>query len=162
MKNAIQSVEGYPGLYWQWCGLEDMGPVLMYDMLAMREAIFVVEQECIYQELDGRDKSACHLLVQNQQEVIACLRLLPPGIKQTHVRIGRVAVATKWRGQGIARIMMNLATRKAELDYPSSAVFLDAQTYLRKFYESIGFEACGDEFLEDGIPHVPMHKVINR
>ena len=134
----------------------EMDPVLLYDMLALREAIFVVEQTCIYQELDGQDKSALHLLVKQDDEAVACLRVLPPGGNEARVRIGRVAVSVHWRKRGIARMMIVKALEKAQLDYPSRMVCLDAQTYLQGFYETLGFQICGKEFLEDGIPHIPM------
>ena len=78
MKNVKQNVPAYPDLHWCWYGLGDMKPVLLYDLLALREAIFVVEQSCIYQELDGLDKIAKHLLVTQKEAVVACLRVLPP------------------------------------------------------------------------------------
>jgi len=156
MKSVNQHVQGYPGLQWCWYHLEEMDPLLLYDMLALREAIFVVEQSCIYQELDGRDKSAQHLLVNHNHEAVACLRVLPPGGDETCVRIGRVAVSVRWRKRGIARMLIEKALEKVTLDYPSSMVCLDAQTYLQRFYENLGFQVCGNEFLEDGIPHIPM------
>ena len=147
---------GYPGLHWCWYTLEEMEPVLLYDMLALREAIFVVEQACIYQELDGLDKSARHLLMIKKQAVVAYLRVLPPGGHETGVRIGRVAVASDWRKRGLARVMMHRAIEQAEVDYPSSTIYLNAQTYLQGFYKTLGFRVSGVEFLEDGIPHIPM------
>lgn len=156
MKSAKQSVPQYPDLQFCWYRLADMTPVLLYDMLALREAIFVVEQTCIYQELDGLDKDAQHLLVEQGDKVVACLRLLPPGAQQTSSRIGRVAVSPEWRKQGVARWMVLNAVEKSRLDYPSNSIYLDAQTYLRRFYTSLGFQVCGDEFIEDGIPHIPM------
>jgi predicted GNAT family N-acyltransferase len=94
-----------------------MAPEILYDLLALREAIFVVEQTCIYHELDGLDKIAQHLLLKHDDDVIACLRLLPPFEKEPRVRIGRVAVSKKWRKQGIARVMMHKPTCKASI-YP--------------------------------------------
>jgi ElaA protein len=125
-------------------------------MLALREAIFVGEQSCIYQELDGLDKMAEHLLAIQNEEVVACLRLLPPGEREARVRIGRVAVSSAWRNRGMARLMMQKAIEEARCNYPSSGICLNAQTYLQGFYKSLGFQLSGDEFLEDGIPHVPM------
>ena len=156
MKSVKQELPGKPGLNWCWYSLDEMRPVQLYDMLALREAIFVVEQTCIYQELDGRDKVAHHLLVTQQETVVACLRVLPPTETQTRVRIGRVAVSPTWRKQGLARLMVQNAIDKIRLDYPSSGIYLDAQTYLQCFYSSLGFRVCGDEFLEDGIPHIAM------
>jgi len=156
MKSAEQKLPGKPGLYWCWYCLEDMRPFQLYDMLALREAIFVVEQTCIYQELDGRDKSAQHLLVTQSDTTIACLRILPPEAAQARVRVGRVAVSQAWRKKGLARLMMQNAIDKIRLDYPSCGICLDAQTYLQGFYLSLGFQVCGEAFLEDGIPHIPM------
>ena len=156
MKSAKQQQPVFPKLRWRWLMLEQMEPVLLYDMLALREAIFVVEQRCIYQELDGLDKIAEHLLAIQNGKVVACLRLLPPAASEAGVRIGRVAVASAWRKRGMARLMMQKAIEKARSSYPSSGIFLNAQTYLQGFYLSLGFRVCGDDFLEDGIPHVPM------
>jgi len=152
-----QQVPEFPELRWCWYKLQEMEPVLLYDMLALREAIFVVEQRCVYQELDGLDKIAQHLLMTSGQAVVACLRLLPPEGQVSRVRIGRVAVSLDWRKQGMAGMMMRQAIERSRQDYPSCEIYLDAQTYLQGFYKSLGFRFCGDEFLEDGIPHVPMH-----
>jgi ElaA protein len=150
MKSTKQS------LRWNWYGFDDMGLSLLYDMLALREAIFVVEQKCVYQELDGRDKSALHLVVTSVGVVVACLRLLKPTKTDTRVKIGRVAVAPSFRGQGVARESLQMAIEEAQRQFPSSPLYLEAQSYLHEFYESLGFRACGPEFLEDGIPHIPM------
>jgi ElaA protein len=156
MSSASQHVPAYPGLMWHWFTVDQMEPLLLYDMLAMREAIFVVEQGCVYQELDGLDKIALHLLAVQSENVVACLRILPPSETEAGVRIGRVAVSPGWRNRGLARLMMQKAVVKAREDYPSSRVLLNAQTYLQDFYRSLGFQVSGKEFLEDGVPHVPM------
>lgn len=156
MKNVKHIVPAYPDLHWCWYGLEDMKPILLYDLLALREAVFVVEQSCIYQELDGLDKIARHLLVTQKEAVVACLRVLPPAGEGRPVRIGRVAVSSEWRKRGLARSMVQNAVDGIRQDYSSCSIYLDAQTYLQGFYLSLGFQVCGDEFLEDGIPHIPM------
>jgi len=155
MKSNIQLNEK---LKWQWYDLQDMEPVLLYDMLALREAIFVVEQTCVYLELDGLDKAALHLVAIHGDELLACLRLLPPDKQNDGVRIGRVAVSAKWRTQGIARMMVQKAIEKTRSAYPSATLYLHAQTYLQNFYNALGFEVCGAEFLEHGIPHIPMQR----
>ena len=116
----------------------------------------MVEQSCIYHELDGLDKTALHLLVTQKETVIACLRVLPPETAGDPIRIGRVAVSSGFRKRGLARFMVQNANEKIEVDYPLCGVCLHAQTYLQGFYLSLGFQVCGDEFLEDGIPHIPM------
>lgn len=158
MKNVKQNVPGNPDLQWCWYSLENMTPVLLYDLFALREAIFVVEQSCIYQELDGLDKTAIHLLVTQKDIVVACLRVLPPEMAGDRVRIGRVAVSSSFRKRGLARFMVQKANERIGVDFPSRGICLDAQTYLQGFYLSLGFQVCGDEFLEDGIPHIPMQK----
>jgi ElaA protein len=156
MKNIEHQVAGDPDLQWAWHRLVEMEPELLYDMLAMREAIFVVEQSCIYHELDGLDKDASHLLVTHKGKVVACLRLLAATGPSGPLRIGRVAVVDDWRGKGIARSMMQITLEKIRQHDPARGICLSAQTYLQGFYQSLGFELCGNEFLEDGIPHVPM------
>lgn len=149
-------VPGHPDLGWNWYKLTDMRPGQLYELLAMRESIFVVEQACAYQELDGLDQSAEHLVVRAQDTVVACLRVLPPGARGRRARIGRVAVVADRRQKGLARWMVTRAIDRIRQAGPDSGIRLDAQTYLRGFYLSLGFEVCGDEFLEDGIPHLPM------
>ena len=143
-------------MHWCWYRLGDMQPGLLYDLLRLRVDVFVVEQSCVYHELDGLDKTAMHLLITQGDEAVGCLRVLPPGPDEPRVRIGRVAVASGWRNHGLARLMVKNAIEAIELEFPSRDICLDAQTYLREFYLSLGFEVCGDEFLEDGIPHIPM------
>jgi ElaA protein len=145
-----------PLLHWNWYEFTEMSSDILYDMLALREGIFVVEQACVYHELDGRDKNSLHLVATQTNQVYACLRLLRPTAQDNRVKIGRVAVAMDWRGKGIARDMIQMAISKAQNQYPTLHLYLEAQTYLLGFYESMGFKATGPEFLEDGIPHFPM------
>jgi ElaA protein len=159
MKNAKQQVATNSDLQFCWYQLEEMGPMLLYDMLAVRQGIFVVEQSCIYQDLDGLDKSALHLLVRRNGEIVACLRLLTPDSQYESLRIGRVAVSVGSRSKGIARAMMCKAIEKAQQDFSTKAICLNAQTYLQEFYESLGFRVSGEPFLEDGIPHIHMKMV---
>ena len=149
-------------LSWQWLALEQMSPQLMYRLLAFRESIFVVEQACPYQELDGRDDSAWHLLGQRSGHVLACLRvLLPPGVNSQatrRYRIGRVAVDESVRGKGLGRDMLLMAEQRIAAADGSAEIVLDAQSYLQPFYQALGYAVNGAEFLEDGIPHLPMNK----
>jgi ElaA protein len=141
---------------WEWRQLGTMRPEELYGLLALRVSIFVVEQECPYQELDGLDQAAIHLLGNVNGELMACLRMLPPAAEDARVRIGRVAVASTMRAEGMARKMMKLALDRAAARYPDQPVFVSAQTYLRDFYVSLGFAVSGDAYLEDDIPHLPM------
>ncbi len=162
MKNINQTVltsepaSQLSKLQCRWHALVDMDSVLLYDLLALRVAVFVVEQRCIYQELDGLDASSMHYIVKDSDQVVACLRVIPPAENESRFRIGRVAVSSQWRKHGIARMMLLKAIQKLRFDDPACVIFLDAQTYLLDFYQSLGFSIDGDEFLEDGIPHTPM------
>ena len=143
-------------LSWDWYRLEAMTPHLLYALMAFRESVFVVEQKCIYQELDGLDTDALHLVGCDAGSIVACLRILPPAENSNMVQIGRVAVAQDRRYGGVARAMMQIAIDRIRREQPSVTIFLNAQSYLQDFYRSLGFRLCGDEFMEDGIPHVPM------
>jgi ElaA protein len=122
-----------------------------YHLWQLREAVFVVEQQCAYLELDGRDLEPAtrHVWVSYDGQPVAYLRVLDDG---SHVRIGRVCVAGEHRGGGVARTLMRAALEVVG-DRPSR---LSAQSYLVGWYERLGYAADGPEFLEDGIPHVPM------
>lgn len=123
----------------------------LYALLRLRVDVFVVEQECPYPELDGRDREpgTVHLWVEAGGEPVATLRLLDDG---DAAAIGRVATATGHRGRGYAATLM-----RAALDRTGERrVRLSAQSYLRRWYEGFGFVVAGEEFLEDGIPHLPM------
>jgi ElaA protein len=155
---CMRAKEHLKDLSWQWLQLEHMSPQLLYRLLAFRESIFVVEQACPYQELDGRDEFAWHLLGQRSGHVVACLRVLLPPAGNRRYRIGRVAVGESERGRGLAREMLLMAEHRiAEAD-AAAEIVLDAQSYLLPFYQALGYGINGEEFLEDGIPHLPMNK----
>jgi ElaA protein len=158
----MQAKESASELSWQWLELDQMSPQTLYRLMAFRQSIFVVEQACPFHELDGRDTSAWHLLGERSGHVMACLRVLPPpggklqGIKR--YRIGRVAVDETERGRGLGRDMLLMAEQRIAAAKASAEIVLDAQTYLVPFYQGLGYTLNGAEFLEDGIPHVPMSK----
>jgi ElaA protein len=128
-------------------------PLRLYDVLRLRVDVFVVEQECAYPELDGRDvePDAVVLWAEEDDRVLATVRLLVDHADDG-MRIGRVATAPQARGRGLAADLMRLAIDRAD----GSLVRLDAQAHLEGWYARFGFAVDGPEFLEDGIPHVPM------
>jgi ElaA protein len=132
----------------------EMDPATLYRLLALRVDVFVVEQDCSYRELDGRDLEPATRLVwvERDGEVLATLRVLhePDGT----ARIGRVATASTARGEGLAATMMERALALTE----GVDVELHAQTYLTSWYERFGFERIGADFLDDGILHTPMRR----
>ena len=141
--------------------LADLDPRTLYRILALRSAVFVLEQDCVYLDQDGRDlePDARQLWVERDGEVLATLRLLrDPGTEGVAgggaARIGRVATAKAARGAGIAADLMRRALELAG-DGP---VVLDAQSYLAEWYGRFGFVRDGADFVEDGIPHIPMRR----
>jgi ElaA protein len=133
--------------------LDDLAPRTAYAMWRLRQQVFVVEQDCPYPDLDGRDleDATRHVLLIDDDEVIGCLRVLDDG---DWARIGRVVVAPAARGRGLATLLMD----EAMLVCGDREVRLDAQTGLTRFYAAYGFEVTGPEFDEDGIMHVPMRR----
>lgn len=134
--------------------LAEIDPVTLYKLLALRVDVFVVEQDCAYHELDGRELEPGALLVwaQLDDEVLATLRVL--GDADGSARIGRVATAPRARSLGLAARLMERALELAG-DRP---VVLDAQSHLADWYARFGFARAGDDFVEDGIPHTPMRR----
>lgn len=132
---------------------DDLDRRTAYLLWQLRESVFVVEQACPYPELDGRDlePETMHVWVEDQGAPVGYLRVLED---DGAARIGRVLVAKSHRGRGIAEALMRAALGAIE-GRPSN---LDAQSYLAHWYTRFGYEQTGPEFLEDGIPHVPMHR----
>ena len=126
----------------------------LYAILALRDKVFVVEQECIYQEADGKDLRACHVWLQENGEIVAYLRVLEAGVSFDEVSIGRVIAVRRRQGYG-SRIVAE-GIRIAREEFGAKAIRIEAQTYARKLYENLGFRQTTDEFLDDGIPHIGM------
>ena len=128
-----------------------LGPELAYDLLRLRQDVFVVEQACAYPDLDGRDLEAGtrHVVLRDDEVLLGCARVLDEGDVW---RIGRVALRAEARGRGLADHLVTTALQVSK----GRDVVLDAQSPLRSWYEGFGFEVTGPEFLEDGIPHLPM------
>ena len=141
---------------WSWVRFEELRPAVLYEILAMREAVFVVEQQCAYQELDGRDEDAWHLLGRAGDVLVAYARLLPPGARFSGPSIGRVLVAAPHRSQGLGHAVMREALAKARRMYPGLPICIAAQAHLQAFYEGLGFVVTSTPYDEDGIAHVDM------
>ena len=130
----------------------------LYNLLALRAEVFVVEQECAYQDLDGKDTKALHILGIVNNELIAYARVFGPGDYFEEASIGRIVVQKNYRSDGFGRQIV-LAAEKAIVDnFRAEKIKLSAQSYLRNFYEDLGYRVKGDEYLEDGIPHLAMIK----
>lgn len=129
-------------------------PREVYEILKIRTAVFVVEQECPYQEVDGTDYDSLHVWLEENDEIVAYLRVFERDAENGTVQIGRVL--SKRRGEGLGAKVMGYGIEAAQLEMGAKAIFIEAQTYALDFYKKFGFVPCGEEFLEDGIPHTPM------
>lgn len=128
----------------------------MYDILEVRCKVFVVEQECVYQDCDGRDKNAYHLFAKENDKVVAYLRILDKGITFDELSIGRVLTVKEHRKTGLGRILMQKSLDFAFDELKEPTIRISAQEYLLKFYKSLGFEQISESYLEDDIPHIEM------
>ena len=152
MKNMIE-------MEWKIKSFNQLDRDELYELLKLRVDVFVVEQNCPYPEIDGKDRhpETLHLIGLNQNgELLAYLRILPPGLSFKQVSIGRVVVGKKSRGKGISDTMVQKALDHIKSTWPNESIQIGAQVYLKAFYESHGFEGASESYLEDGIPHIDM------
>lgn len=138
--------------------LGDFSATELYDLLKLRVDVFVVEQECPYPELDGKDREALHLRLLSEDAPIACARVFAPPDKAGEARIGRVAVSRAHRGKRLGEAVMREVIAICEERFPGHPVALSAQSHLQSFYSAFGFFPTSAEYVEDGIPHVDMRR----
>lgn len=133
---------------------EDLTTSELYEILRCRAEVFVVEQNCDYQDLDMLDMASTHLYIEADGKIMAYLRVIDPGVKYSAASIGRVLTMKEFRGQGLTRLLMSEAIRigKSLCD----TIEIEAQAYLTEFYNSLGFRRTSDVFMLAGIPHVSM------
>lgn len=131
----------------------------LYAILKLRAEVFIVEQNCVYQDLDSHDKNALHLMGFRDEELIAYARLLPPGVTYDGCSIGRVVTSKSVRRDGCGRQLMETAISNCQQNWPAAAITISAQHYLESFYRSLGFVTESEPYQEDGIPHIKMSKV---
>lgn len=141
---------------WKVFSFEDLTIHELYTILQERNAIFVVEQECAYQEIDGRDQESLHLSAWDGDVLVAYARLMPAGVKYEEPSIGRVIVNSEYRGQGIARELIDRAMKAMREKWDVQSIKLHAQSHLTSFYGSFGFDEISESYLDDGIPHTDM------
>ncbi len=143
-------------MQWKIKTFNELTTAELYEILRIRAEVFVVEQTCVYQDLDLKDKRAYHVFAEENGEVIAYLRILEKGVSYHEISIGRVLVKEEYRGRGLARELMQRAISFVEEALKEKEIRISAQKYLLKFYESLGFTAVSEVYLEDGIEHVEM------
>ncbi len=133
----------------------------LYEIMALRQEVFVVEQNCPYLDADGKDLKGWHLMLRDATaKLIAYARLLPKGISYEYPAIGRIVSAPSARGTGAGRQLVQMAIEDCYRLFGKEPIKIGAQTYLLNFYQSFGFEVVSEEYLEDGIPHVEMIKFV--
>jgi len=130
----------------------------LYQILRLRSEVFVVEQDCVYQDVDNKDQKALHVLGIKNNEVVAYTRVFEPGDYFDNVSIGRVVVSQDQRKYGLGKQIMQASLAAINQRFPDKPIEISAQSYLLKFYTELGFNAFGEEYLEDGIPHRRMLK----
>ena len=130
----------------------------LYDILQLRSEVFVVEQDCVYQDIDGKDAEAIHIIGFKNDNIVAYTRCFEPGYYFEEAAIGRVVVKDSERKYGYGHEIMKASDKAIKDHFNTSNIKLSAQQYLIKFYESHGYKTTGEGYLEDGIPHIAMIK----
>lgn len=130
----------------------------VYELMQLRQEIFVVEQNCAYVDADGKDLQGWHLFGRNESgQLVVYTRLLPPGVSYAdYASIGRVVAHKSVRGTGAAQLLMKESIKRLKKICPDAEIKIGAQAHLKRFYEAFGFHQSGDVNDEDGIPHIPM------
>ena len=138
---------------WKLKKFDDLTSDELYGILKLRSEVFVVEQDCVYQDLDDKDQLSYHLFLENDGETVAVSRIIPENISYEEMSIGRVVVKENFRGQGLSKIMMKKAIDFIVDDLGKSEIRLSGQAYLVDFYENLGFKKVSDVYMEDNIEH---------
>lgn len=141
---------------WKVARFEELSPHELHEVYRLRVAVFIVEQNCVFQDVDGVDPQCWHLLGRSGGGLAAYCRLCPPGAKFAEPSIGRVITAAGARRTGLGRELMRNAVRHAERLWPGRDLRIGAQVYLQRFYNEFGFETASAPYDEDGIAHVQM------
>ena len=143
-------------MQWEIKAFDQLSLQELYTILTLRTNVFVIEQACPYPEVDGKDPNCLHLLGTINGELVAYLRILPAGQSYDEVSIGRVVIKPSHRGKGLGRLMMEQAIHCITNEWKESQIKIGAQSYLEKFYQSLGFEPVSEVYLEDDIQHLDM------
>ena len=134
----------------------ELSPQDIYSILQLRSEVFVVEQNCVYQDIDDKDQYALHLLLKKDDYLIGYSRIFKAGDYFKEASIGRVLVKKEDRNNRHGSLLMELSIKAIKYHFKENTVKISAQTYLKKFYNELGFDPVGEEYLEDGIPHIAM------
>ncbi|MDB0034748.1 GNAT family N-acetyltransferase [bacterium] len=143
---------------WLCVKFYELSTIQLYQLLKLRVDVFVVEQNCPYSELDDKDHhpDVYHLLGYQDNTLVACARLLAPGMSYPQVSLGRIATAKAHRKHGLGKQLLTSALQECELHWPQQDIQIGAQVYLINFYQSFGFKRHSEDYLEDDIAHLDM------
>ena len=134
---------------------EQLNKVEFYEIIQLRIAVFIIEQDCPYQDLDGDDDQCLHMWVEEEGEIVSYLRINPAGCRFAEPSLGRIVTKMAHRNKGLAEIVINKAIEVLCEDQPQP-IRISAQSHLESYYEKFGFIKASDEYLEDNIPHIEM------
>lgn len=145
-------------LQWKIKRFEALSAQELYELLQLRSEVFVVEQNCVYQDIDGKDQKALHLIGEDNGTIVAYARLFKPHDYFDEASIGRVVVKESYRDKKIGHVLMREAIQVIKSHFDQRKITISAQLYLKRFYESHGFIQISETYLEDDIPHIRMKK----
>ena len=143
---------------WTWKKFSELSPFELYNLLQLRSEVFVVEQNCVFLDMDNRDQHCFHLMGCMENMLVAYARIVPPGTIYKEASIGRVVTSPSVRKKGVGKLLMQKAIAICSELFGNSTIRIGAQFYLKNFYGSLGFNQVGDVYLEDGIEHIYMLK----
>lgn len=141
---------------WTLKKFDELSPHELYALLRLRTEVFVVEQQCIFQDMDDKDQASYHLMGFADDQLVAYTRLVPPGVIYDEPSIGRVVTSPAGRGKGTGRDLMQVSIAEARKLFGNLPLRIGAQLYLDKFYTGLGFRQVSEVYIEDGIPHIEM------
>ncbi|MGC4040886.1 MAG: GNAT family N-acetyltransferase [Flavobacterium sp.] len=145
-------------LKWKIKRFEALSTAELYELLQLRSEVFVVEQNCVYQDIDGKDQKALHIIGDYNGEIVAYTRIFKPGDYFDEASVGRVVVKPSYRDKKWGHVLMKESIEAVESEFGETKITISAQLYLKKFYESHGFVQTSETYLEDDIPHIRMKR----
>ena len=151
-------IENVLNIEWRVIPFKSLNVESLYEIIQLRQEIFIVEQDCPYIDADGVDLKCIHISGYHNKKLIAYSRIMPPDINYKEASIGRIITKKEFRGHGIGYQLVSISIDEIYKNYGNHPIRLSGQTYARAFYEKLGFIGEGEEYLEDGIPHISLVK----
>jgi ElaA protein len=158
LSTAASMNEQSSSLQWHFCHFHELTAAQIHGILSLRCEIFIVEQNCAYQDPDHKDEKSWHLFVTEGKECVGCIRVIPPGVSYPEASVGRFVVKKTYRNSGLGTSLLKRAFAECAILFPGASIRASGQLYLKEFYLSMGFEAVSEVYLEDDIPHIELLK----